>query len=357
MRLGIIGLPNSGKTTIFNALTRSNLPTGAATSGQFEVHTAVVNVPDERIDKLSALYKPKKTIYTQVTYVDIGGLEKGVAEGGLKGQFRNELSQLDGLVHVLRAFEDDSVPHPYNAINPQRDLETIEGEFLLSDLVTVESRLERIADEAKRKGKTMEKALVDESAVLERMKAFLEEGNPLRDYDFTEAELKPLKGFGLLTLKPVLFILNQGEQLRDYPLDYPHKHSANLALQGKIEAEISQLDADDAEMFMAEYNITELSAARVIRVSYELLALEAFFTVGEDEVRAWRMPAGATAPVAAGVIHSDLQKNFIRAEVFAYQDIISLGSEAAVKQAGKFRLEGRDYVVRDGDIVHIRHGA
>jgi GTP-binding protein YchF len=357
MRLGIIGLPNSGKTTIFNALTRSNLPTGAATSAQFEVHTAVVNVPDERIEKLTAMYKPKRTIQTQVTYVDIGGLEKGVAEGGLKGQFRNELAQLDGLVHVLRAFEDENVPHPYNSVNPQRDLDTIDSEFLLSDLVTVESRLERIAEEQRRKGKTLEKAVADEAEVLERLKAALEEGIPLRNLDLTAADIKPLKGFGLLTLKPVLVVLNQGEQLREYPLVYTHKRSQIIQLQGRIEAEISQLEAEDAEMFMAEYNITELSAARVIRLSYDLLALECFFTVGEDEVRAWRMPSGATAPEAAGVIHSDLQKRFIRAEVFHYDDLMTLGSEAAVRSAGKFRMEGRDYIVRDGDILHVRHGA
>ncbi len=355
MRLGIIGLPNSGKTTIFNALTRGNLPTGAATSGQFEIHTAVVNVPDARLDKLSAMYKPKKTIFTQVTYVDIGGLEKGVAEGGLKGQFRNELAGLDGLVHVLRAFEDENVPHPYNSVNPQRDLDTIDGEFLLSDQVTVETRLERIGEEMKRKGRTLEKAVLDEAETLEKLKAALEEGTPLRNLDLTAAEIKPLKGFGLLTLKPVMVVLNQGDTLKDYPIVYTHQKSNVLSLQGKIEAELSQLDAEDAEVFMAEYGISELSAAKVIRLSYELLNYESFFTVGEDECRAWRIPIGATAPEAAGVIHTDLQKGFIKAEVFAYDDLMAVGSEAALKSSGKFRLEGKEYIVRDGDIVNIRH--
>jgi hypothetical protein len=355
MRLGIIGLPNSGKTTIFNALTQSSLPTGAATSGQFEVHTAVVNVPDERVDRLSAMYKPKKTIYTQVTYVDIGGLEKGVAEGGLKGQFRNELAQLDGLLHVVRAFVDDNVPHPYDSVDPQRDLEIIDGEFLLSDLVSIEARLERIAEEQRRKGKTLEKATQDEGELLERLKAALEANKPLRDLELTGAEIKSLKGFGLLTLKPTLIVLNQGDQPREYPVQYAHKSSSSINLQGKIEAELSQLEPEDAEIFMAEYAIAELSAAKVIRLSYELLAYESFFTVGEDEVRAWRMPSGATAPEAAGVIHSDLQKGFIRAEVFHYEDLIAAGSEAALKATGKFRLEGREYSVKDGDILHIRH--
>jgi len=357
MRLGIIGLPNSGKTTIFNALTKETLPTGAATSGQFEVHTAVVSVPDERVDRLSAMYNPKKTIYTQVTYVDIGGLEKGVAEGGLKGQFRNELAQVDGLVHVLRAFVDDNTPHPYDTIDPQRDLEIIEGEFLLSDLVMIESRLEKIAEEQRRKGRTLEKAIADEAELLERLKAVLEQDTPLRDLDLADSEYKMLRGFGLLTLKPMLIVLNQGDEVRDYSLSYDHKRSNIINLQGKIESELSQLDPEDAAIFMEEYGITELSAARVVRLSYELLTYDSFFTVGEDEVRAWRMPSGATAPEAAGVIHTDLQKGFIRAEVFHYDELIELGSEAAIKAAGKLRLEGREYIVKDGDILHIRHSS
>ncbi|MCC6614854.1 MAG: redox-regulated ATPase YchF [Anaerolineae bacterium] len=357
MRLGIIGLPNSGKTTIFNALTKGNLPTGAATSGQFEVHTAVVSVPDERVDRLSAMYNPKKTIYTQVTYVDIGGLEKGVAEGGLKGQFRNELAQVDGLVHVLRAFVDDNIPHPYDTVDPQRDLDIIEGEFLLSDLVMIESRLEKIAEEQRRKGRTLEKATADEAELLERLKTTLEQDTPLRDLDLTDVELKSVRGFGLLSLKPMLIVLNQGDEMRDYALKYDHKRSNIINLQGKIESELSQLDPEDAAIFMEEYGITELSADRVVRLSYELLAYDSFFTVGEDEVRAWRMPSGATAPEAAGVIHSDLQKGFIRAEVFHYDELMELGSENAIKSAGKLRLEGREYIVKDGDILHIRHSS
>src|SRR5690606_10293355 len=186
MRLGIIGLPNSGKTTIFNALTRGNLPTGAATSGQFEVNTAVVNVPDPRVDKLSEMYKPRKTTYTQVTYVDVGGLEKGVGEGGLKGQFRNELAQVDGFVHVVRAFQDENVPHPYETVDPKRDIEILDGEFLLTDLVTVESRIEKLEAELRRKGRTAEKAVTDEMEVMTRLKNQLEAEQPLRDLGLTE---------------------------------------------------------------------------------------------------------------------------------------------------------------------------
>lgn len=354
MRLGIVGLPNSGKTTIFNALTHSTLPTGAATSGQFEVHTAVVPVPDVRVDRLKAMYNPKKTTYTQVTYVDIGGLDKGIGEGGLKGQFRNELAQLDGYLHVVRAFKDDNVPHPYESIDPARDVATLDGEFLLTDLVMVESRLEKIDAELKRKGRTADKAIVDELEIMQRMKAHLESDKPLRDLGLTEAEIKPLRGYGFLTLKPALIVLNTGDDGIAPALDYAHEHVRVVNLQGKIEAELSQLDPDDAAVFMEEYGITELSAARVIRLSYELMSIQSFFTVGEDEVRAWSVQIGATAPEAAGVIHSDLQKGFIRAEVMAYDELMTAGSEAALKSIGRIRLEGRDYVVKDGDIVHIR---
>ncbi len=354
MKLGIVGLPLSGKTTIFNALTNSTLATNVGGSGQFEVHTAVVNVPDARIDKLSAMYKPKKTIYAQVTYVDIGGLEKGVGEGGLKGEFRNTLAQLDGFVHVVRAFKDENVPLPYDTIDPQRDVEVLDGEFLLTDLVMIESRLERIEAELRRKGKTVEKVILDEQEMLLRLKAQLEDNKPLRDLGLTEEEVKPMRGYGFLTLKPVLIVINSDENSDPVTLDYPHQLSRVETLMGKIEAELSQLDPEDAAMFMQEYGISELSAAKVIRLSYELMTIQSFFTVGEDEVRAWSVRIGATAPEAAGVIHSDLQKGFIRAEVMAYDDLVAGGSEAALKATGKFRLEGKEYVVKNGDIVHIR---
>lgn len=359
MRLGIIGLPNSGKTTIFNALTQQNLPTGAATSGQFEVHTAVVNVPDPRVDKLSAMYNPRKTIYATVTYADIGGLDKGISEGGLKGQFKNELGQCDGYVHVVRAFADDTVPHPYVTVDPQRDVETLDGEFLLSDLVTVEKRIERLQSDLRIKGKNVDKAVPVELELMERFKSHLEAEKPLYELDLTPDQLKGIKGYGFLTLKPVLVVVNLGDEAKDVStlIRYERAGSKVVGLQGKIEAELAQLEATDAEMFMQEYGITELSAAKVIHLSYELLHIQSFFTVGEDEVRAWSVNIGASAPEAAGAIHSDLQKGFIRAEVMSYDDLISGGSEAALKAAGKFRLEGKEYIVKDGDIVHIRHSS
>lgn len=354
MRLGIIGLPNCGKTTIFNALTGSSLATGVVSGGRFEVHTAVVNVPDSRVDRLSALYKPRKTTYSQVTYVDIAGLDKGVAEGGLKGQFRNELAQVDGFLHVVRAFTDDAVPHPYETIDPARDLDILDAEFLLTDLITVENRLAKLQAEQRVKGRTVDAAVLAEAELMALFKAQLEAERPLRDLELTPDQLKAVRGYGFLTLKPVLVVVNTGENQPDVVLTYDHARTRVVSLQGKIEAEIAQLDPADAALFMAEYGIAERSAARVIRLSYELLAIQSFFTVGEDEVRAWSIPVGATAPEAAGVIHSDLQKGFIRAEVMKYDDLIAAGSEAALKAAGKLRLEGKDYVVQDGDIVHIR---
>ncbi|MEQ8674094.1 MAG: redox-regulated ATPase YchF [Aggregatilineales bacterium] len=357
MRLGIIGLPNSGKTTIFNALTGSTYETANVSSGQFELHTAVVTVPDERLDKLSAMYKPKKTVYTDITFVDIAGLDKGISDGGLKGQFRQELAQVDGFVHVVRAFDDAAVPHPYIDVDPQRDLETIDTEFLLEDLLTVERRLDRIHDDIRVKGKKVEAGYQEELEVLTQMKAQLDAEKPLRDLELTEEQLKPLRGFGLLTIKPVLVVVNIGDEAKeaDALITYSHKDSSLTGLQGKLEAEISQLeDEDDRTMFMDEYGITELSAYKVVRLAYELMAIQSFFTVGQDECRAWSVRIGATAPEAAGAIHTDLQRGFIRAEVMRYDDLLEAGSEAALKQTGKMRLEGKEYIVKDGDIVHIR---
>lgn len=356
MRLGIIGLPNSGKTTIFNALTGQDLETAAVSSGQFEVHTAVVNVPDPRIDKLTEMYKPKKTIFATITFADIAGMDKGISEGGLKGQFRNELQQVDGLVHVVRAFEASSVPHPYETVDPSRDLSIIDGEFLISDLITVENRLSKLNDELRIKGKKAEQEVLPQIEMMNRLKDALEAETPLRDLDLSAEDVKGLKGYGFLSLKPVIIVFNtsDGQEIDAKLLDYPHKNAFATALQGKLEAEIAQLDAEGAEMFMSEYGITERSAAKVIRLSYELLKLQSFFTVGPDEVRAWTVDVGATAPEAAGVIHSDLQKGFIRAEVFSYDDLVSVGSEAGLKSAGKFRLEGKEYITKDGDILNIR---
>ena len=357
MRLGIIGLPNAGKTTIFNALTGGDWPTEPFSSGQLEVNTAVVGVPDARIDTLSGMFNPKKTTYATVTYTDIGGLDKGIGEGGMSGPMRNELQQVDGFLHVVRAFEDDTVPHPQETVDPLRDLETIDSEFLLLDLITVENRLARLSEE-RQKGKMENKQLnAAETDLLERLHPQLEEGVPLRDAGMTPDEEKMLRGYGLMTLKPVLVIFNMGDGVSDPAdgLDYDHQKTMLVSLYGKLEAEIAQLDdAGDVEMFLSEYNIEEPSRARVIRLSYELLNIHSFFTYGEDEVRAWSLRVGGSSVEAAGAIHTDLARGFIRAEVIGYDNFIEAGSINEVKAAGKMRLEGKDYTVKDGDMLVIR---
>lgn len=360
MKLGIIGLPNSGKTTVFNALTGSDIETGAVSSGRLTTNTAVVRVPDLRVEKLSSMFNPKKTTYATVTYVDVGGLDKGVGKSGLPGELRNALAPVDGFVHVIRQFEDDSVPHPHNTLDPQRDLDALDSEFLLTDLIFIENRLSKLQDELKKKGKkTTGRTVEEEIELLERIKAHLETESPLRNMDLTEEEQKPLRGFGLFTLKPVVVVLNTSEPLVDASdaLTYEHQHSTVLSLAGQIEAEIAQLGDDDKSIFLEEYGIPEPGANRVIRASYGLMSIQTFFTVGEDEVRAWGVKIGATAPEAAGVIHSDLQRGFIRAETVAYDDFVTLGGMVKAKAEGKVRLEGKEYIVNDGDIINIRFNA
>jgi ribosome-binding ATPase len=359
MKLGIIGLPNSGKTTLFNALTGGDYETSAVSSGQFEVNMAVVNVPDARLDVLEAMYKAKKKVFATIVYTDVGGLDKGIGDGGLEGPLRNELQQVDGYVHVVRAFESDVVPHPYNSVDPQRDLETLDGEFLLLDTLAVENRIERIENELRLKGKRADQNLVDEKPLMEKLKAHLDTEQPLRNLELDNRERNILRGFGFLTLKPVLIVLNLGDERNpnDDKIEYSYKRAKHVGLQAALEAELSQLDPEDAEMFMEEYAVTELSASKVIRLSYDLVNIHSFLTAGEQEVRAWTIPVGASAWEAAGAIHSDIQHGFIRAEVTPYTELAELGSEKEVKAAGKMRLESKDYVVQEGDVIVFRHSS
>lgn len=353
MEIGIIGLPNSGKTTIFNALTRSETATAAFSSGQLEVHTAVVDVPDERVDRLSEMFKPKRTIYAQVTYNDIAGLGKGQGKTGLSGPLLNAIAANDALMLVARAFEDESVPHPDNSIDPARDLETMESELILNDMTVIDRRLERLKGQKLRGTPEERKRMAEEEALLQRLMAALDEMRPLREVEISDDERRMLGGFGLLSLKPILRVINAGDD------DSEEKFAGlvderTLVLRGRLEAEIAQMDPEDAKEFLADFGISEPGLNRAIRFCYEMLGLESFFTVGEDEVRAWTIKRGTTAPEAAGVIHSDLQKGFIRAETIAYDDLIALGSMAEARKHGKLRLEGKDYIVQDGDILNIR---
>jgi GTP-binding protein YchF len=351
MKLGIIGLPQSGKTTIFNALTGTNTPP-TASAGRIEVHTAVVDVPDMRIDTLSAMFKPKKTMYAKVTYADIAGLESGAAKSGISGTLLNQLTQMDGFLHVLRCFEDENIPHPSGSVDPARDLNAMEGELLLNDMIAVERKLERLKDERK-KGGTDKVQNERQTRLFERLFEILSQEIPLRDAEISAEDEKQLSGFGLLTRKPILILLNLGEG-QSVPQIQPANPCIQVSLQGKLEMEIAQLSSEDAAIFMAEYNIEEPSLNRMIRLSYDLLNQQSFFTVGEDEVRAWTVRRGATAHQAAGEIHSDLQKGFIRAEVVSYDDLVGLGGMAEARSKGKLRLEGKEYIVQDGEIMHVR---
>ncbi len=351
MKLGIIGFPQSGKTTLFNAVTRGNAPT-TASAGRFEVHTAVVDVPDARVDKLSAMFKPKKTIHAKVTYADIAGLDSGAAKTGISGQLLNQLTQMDGLIHVVRCFADPNVPHPSGSVDALRDVAAMDGELLLNDLIAVERKLERLVEERKKGG--TDKVLNErQTAFFTRLHETLSAEKPLRGLTVSAEEEKYLSGFGLLTRKPLLVLLNLGDGQTPPDIQSVTKNPS-VALQGKLEMEIAQLPADDAAVFMQEYGITELSLNRMIKVSYDLLNQQAFFTVGEDEVRAWTTKRSATAWEAAGEIHTDIQKGFVRAEVVACQDLLELGSMAEAKSKAKLRLEGKEYVVQDGDIMHVR---
>ena len=353
MRLGIIGLPQSGKTTLFNALTRMTQPTGVAT-GRIEIHTAVVDVPDPRVDRLSAMFKPKKTIYAKVTYADIAGLDGSAAKTGISGTLLNQLTQMDGFIHVIRCFENENVAHPSGSIDPRRDILAMDSEFILNDLIVVERKLERLNEE-KHKGAGRDKALIDREAELfERLHSSLSEEKPLRDVDISAEDEKLLSGFGFLTRKPVLIVLNLSEGQSAPGIEYPHQHSQVVSLQGELESAIAQLPPEEAKEFLVEYGIEEPSLNRMIRLSYDLLGLQSFFTVGPDECRAWTVRRGALAPEAAGEIHTDLQKGFIRAEVVAYTDLVSLGGMTEAKAKGKLRLEGKDYVVLDGDVLNIK---
>jgi ribosome-binding ATPase len=359
MKLGIIGLPSAGKTTIFNALTRGDAPTGQSMGGRFDVLTAVVDVYDPRVERLTAMFNPQKTTYARITYTDIAGLQKDMAEsGGLPGALLNHLAGLDGFVHVVRAFESELVPHPDGSVDAVRDLDAIDTEFLLNDLGIIERRVQKL-EEGIPRGAFKDKAVAQrELAFFQELEATLSDEKPLRVLDLDEEQLKSLRGYGLLTLKPKLVVINIGDDQEEIQLDYDWPHTIVVNLRGKLEMELAQLsgagDEESLAMFMEEYGVTELSLDRVIGLSYDLMGLQSFFTVGEDEVRAWTVQQGATAVEAAATIHTDLAKGFIRAETAAYEDLIAAGSLANARTAGKLRQEGKTYIVQDGDVINVK---
>ena len=357
LRIGIVGLPQSGKTTLFQILTHAH--GSGLSSGKQEAHVGVVRVPDARLDALADLYKPEKTIHATIEYVDMPGSVIELARTGVQSQ---ALRELDALVHVVRAFKDEAVPLEGGSVNPKRDIENVELELILSDLAVVEKRVERLEkDIKKQKSPVLEK----EFQVLNLCKAALEKQTPLRELELGAEESKAIRGFTFLSLKPMLYVLNLGESdaaranlAEQFAAEAGLKQRLRTAVSavcGKVEAELAQLSEADAAEFLASYGLTESATSRLIHASYQLLGLISFFTVGEDECRAWTIRAGTTALEAAGEIHSDIQRGFIRAEVIKYDDLIATGSFAEARNRALLRLEGKEYVVQDGEVVHFRH--
>jgi GTP-binding protein YchF len=357
VKIGIIGLPNSGKTTVFNALTGGNAETATYSSGLLEPNLATVKVPDERLIVLAEMYKPKKITFADVQYIDVAGISGERKGAGLPPVFLNYIAQVDALLHVVRAFEDPSVPHPEGSVDPRRDIEAVDLELMFSDMAIIERRLQRIEPEIKKMTAKEKELRILERDVLQRLQEGLEQDIPIRDQELSSDEEKLLRGFQFLSAKPLLIVMNVGEEQLGQDIaasiTYEHQKTAVVQLAGKVEAEIAQLDEADAHLFLADLNIGEPARDRVIRASYDLLGLISFLTAGPDEVRAWPIRRGTTALEAAGVIHSDIQRGFIRAEVVAYDDLVAAGSMAEAKKRGLVRMEGKTYIVQDGDVCHF----
>ena len=358
MEVGIVGLPLAGKTTIYNALTHSKAQTASFSTGQYEVHTAVIDVPDPRVEALARLFNPRKTTRAKIQFNDISGVAKGRAEGGgLDAQALATLARCDALLGVVRAFEDDQVPHPEGSIGPARDLRTLRTELLLSDLLIVERRIERIQVGLQKARGSEAPLLRRELALMERLQQELEGEKPISDLELSEEEALLIRSYQFLSAKPMMVVINQGEG-DDPALDLSwanhHRRSSALALRGSLEMEIAQLPAEEMTPFLEGYGIAEPSLNLMVRECYHLLGLMSFLTTGEDECRAWTVRRGATAVEAAGAIHSDLARGFIRAEVLAYDEMVACVTLAEARRRGLLRLEGKDYVVRDGDILNIR---
>ena len=363
MQIAIVGLAGSGKTTVFNTLTRGHAETGGF--GGLTLNVGVVKVPDERLDRLAAIFHPKKIVHADVTYVDLPAPppshEGRVGTEELPAEHLARLRDSDALLHVVRAFEDPSVPHPDGDIDPARDLERLDLEFILADLSMVDRRLERLGSSGRHGTPAEREANEREEVILRRLKEGLDAGRPIRDLALDLDDAKAIRGFRFLTEKPVLVLLNIGEReitagpalVETIADGYVHEHALVEALSAKIEMELGELEPDEAAVFMDELGIAESGLGRVIHLSYRLLGLISFLTAGPDEVRAWPVPAGSSAVDAAAAIHTDLAKGFIRAETVAYEDLLALGSMAEARKHGRLRSEGKTYKVQDGDVIEI----
>ena len=363
MQIGIVGLPFSGKTTLFQTITKTLLDTSHLSRP--DTHLAVIKVPDSRLDKLTEIFNPKKKVNAAIEFIDVAGL-KSDESGSVKfsGNFLGNVKNNDALILVVRLFKDESITHPEGSMDMMRDINMFETEFILSDLAIAEKRIESLKKQSAKGGlKTQDDMMKRELALLEKCNVHLQTEKPLRDLELVKEEIALLKTYQLLSAKPLLIALNLDEsqvEEKDSFLDKlvktkMGKHSKALAFFGKIEFEMSELSEDDAKMFMSEFGINESALNGIIREAYSLLGLQSFFTVGEDECRAWTIRKEMNAQEASGEIHTDFFNKFIRAEVVHYDDFIKCGSFAKAKEIGVWRLEGKEYIVKDGDIISVRH--
>lgn len=357
---GIVGLPNVGKSTLFNAITKAGALAANYPFATIDPNVGIVEVPDSRLLKLEEMVQPKKTIPTTFEFTDIAGIVKGASKGeGLGNKFLSHIREVDAICQVVRAFDDENVTHVSGRVNPLDDIEVINMELVLADLESVEKRLPKIEKMARQKDKTAEMEL----RILLKIKETLEEGKPVRSIEFNDEDQKWVNQAQLLTSKKMLYIANVGEDeigdeendkvkaIRDYAAQ---EDSEVIVISAKIEEEIATLDDEDKEMFLEDLGIEEPGLDRLIRTTYDLLGLSTYFTAGVQEVRAWTFVQGMTAPQCAGIIHTDFERGFIRAEVTSYSDYVEHGGEHGAKEAGRQRLEGKDYIIQDGDIVHFR---
>ncbi|MDT3920283.1 redox-regulated ATPase YchF [Staphylococcus saprophyticus] len=357
---GIVGLPNVGKSTLFNAITKAGALAANYPFATIDPNVGIVEVPDSRLDVLTKMVQPKKTIPTTFEFTDIAGIVKGASKGeGLGNKFLSHIREVDAICQVVRAFDDDNVTHVSGRVDPIDDIEVINMELVLADLESVDKRLPKVEKMARQK----DKDAVNETRILSRIKEALEEGNPVRSLEFTEEDQKFIDQAQLLTSKKMLYIANVGEDeigdddnekvklIREYAAK---EDSEVIVISAKIEEEIAVLEDEDREMFLEDLGIEEPGLDRLIRTTYDLLGLATYFTAGVQEVRAWTFIKGMTAPQCAGIIHTDFERGFIRAEVTSYDDYVAFDGENGTKEAGKQRLEGKEYIMKDGDIVHFR---